>query len=343
MAAHLGAKLTVLTVEPDIIDRLDEMLYLLDEPQADPAPLNALMIAERARADGVTVLMSGAGGDDLFSGYRRHAAQHYERAWSWLPAALRGGLARGARSLASGNSRLNLHHPAIRRAAKTLSYADLGENERLASYFWWNTAELRETLYGPLLRDATPESVSAPLLRSLDRIPGERSPLNRMLYLEGKHFLADHNLNYTDKAGMAAGVEVRVPLIDLEVVDFATRIPPHLKQEGRVGKAIFKRAMEPLLPRDVIYRGKSGFGAPLRRWLSVELRERVEDALSERSVRERGLFDPAAVRRLINLDRSGRVDGSYTIFSLMCIELWCRIFVDQSTPSRAACVAMGAR
>jgi asparagine synthase (glutamine-hydrolysing) len=154
-----------------------------------------------------------------------------------------------------------------------------------------------------------------------------------MLYLEAKHFLADHNLNYTDKTGMAAGVEVRVPLLDLELVDFATRIPASMKQRGRVGKAIFKRAMEPYLPHDVIYRGKTGFGAPLRRWLSHELREVVDDALSPAALARRGWFDPAAVARLAGQDRRGEVDAAYTIFALVCIELWCRMFVDGPLPS----------
>jgi asparagine synthase (glutamine-hydrolysing) len=167
-----------------------------------------------------------------------------------------------------------------------------------------------------------------PLLNSLARIPAERSPLQRMLYLEAKHFLADHNLNYTDRAGMAAGVEVRVPLLDLDLVSFATLVPPRLKQKGRVGKAIFKRAMERYLPREVIYRPKSGFGVPVRRWLRNELRSMVDDTLECGSVRRRGIFDAAAVRRLVDFDRQGRIDGSYTIFALMSFELWCRSFLD---------------
>ena len=175
-----------------------------------------------------------------------------------------------------------------------------------------------------------------PLAASLARIPHERDPLHRMLYLEAKHFLADHNLNYTDKTGMAAGVEVRVPLLDQELVDFAVRVPSGMKQRGGTGKAIFKRAMEPDLPRDVIYRPKTGFGAPLRRWLHHELRDRVADALSDTSLRSRGLFDPGAVRRLVAADAAGHVDGAYTIFALVCLELWCRMFVDPPVPQAYA-------
>jgi asparagine synthase (glutamine-hydrolysing) len=166
-----------------------------------------------------------------------------------------------------------------------------------------------------------------PLRESLRRIPAECAPLNRMLYLETKHFQADHNLNYTDKTGMAAGVEIRVPLLDLELVNFATRIPPSMKQKGKIGKAIFKRAMEPYLPPEVIYRSKTGFGAPLRSWLHLELRDMVDDVLSSASLRRQGLFNPAAVHRLIAWDRDGHIDGAYTIFAILCIELWCSLFL----------------
>jgi asparagine synthase (glutamine-hydrolysing) len=101
-----------------------------------------------------------------------------------------------------------------------------------------------------------------------------------------------------------------------------------MKQTGSVGKSIFKEAMRGMLPHDVVYRPKSGFGAPLRRWLRNELRARVEDALDPAVLRRRGFFDPKAVRALIDDDRQGRVDGGYTIFALMCFELWCRRFID---------------
>lgn len=205
------------------------------------------------------------------------------------------------------------------------------------AYFTWNGEALRRNLYSPKLRDALATvDTAAPLRQSLHRIPNERDPLNRMLYLEGKHFLADHNLDYTDKTAMASGVEVRVPLLDLDLVSFATRVPAALKQRGSVGKAIFKKAMEPYLPRDVIYRPKSGFGAPLRKWLGGELRSLVDDVLSTSSLERRGFFEPEAVHRLVALDRAGRVDGAYTIFAMMCIELWCRTFVDSSVPRMIA-------
>ncbi len=333
VAKHLGVDLHPMYVEPEAICQLPRMLFCLDEPQADLAPLNALLISERARADGITVLMSGAGGDDILTGYRRHVALGAERHWSWLPGPIRAALAAPSRAVMSGAVGALGTNPLCRRVAKALAHADQPADERLAAYFEWNLDGLRRGLYGERLRTGlSGHDTLEPLLGSLSRIPGERDPLNRMLYLEGKHFLADHNLNYTDKVSMAAGVEVRVPLLDKELVDFATRIPTALKQKGSLGKAIFKRAMEPYLPHDVIYRPKSGFAVPLRRWLRHELRPLVEDVLSPASLRRRGLFDPAGVERLVRMNQDRRVDGAYTILALLCIELWCRMFIDPPTP-----------
>jgi asparagine synthase (glutamine-hydrolysing) len=334
VADHLGVHLHEIRVGPDIIRNLERMLWHLDEPQADPAPINALLIAEQARRDGLKVLLSGAGGDDVFSGYRRHQALRFDAAWARLPQALRSMLAKPARQAAAGGLRTG--SPLARRLVKLLEHADLSSDRRAASYFWWSGEELRRALYAPALAHAVAgEDTAAPLLESLSRIPGVRDPLDRMLFLEGKHFLADHNLNYTDKMGMAAGVEVRVPLLDLQVVDLAARIPAGMKMRGMEGKAVFKRAMEPDLPRDVIYRPKTGFGAPLRRWMRGELRGTVDDALSPGSLRARGLFDPAAVARLRELDRAGRVDGAYTLLALVSVEIWCRLFVDAPAPRPA--------
>ncbi|MGI8508443.1 MAG: asparagine synthase (glutamine-hydrolyzing) [Gemmatimonadaceae bacterium] len=336
VAQHLDVDLSVLEIDADVVQQLERLLYHLDEPQADPAPLNSLLIAERAREDGIKVLLSGAGGDDIFTGYRRHHALQLERHWGWLPRAMRTGLAAPARWASAGGAGGMggiMRRPAARRLAKAFAYADLPPDERIISYFWWSGDSVRRALYTPeFAAQVRSFDTAAPLAASLDRIPNERDPVNRMLYLEAKHFLADHNLNYTDKTGMAAGVEVRVPLLDQELVDFAVRIPPAMKQKGATGKAIFKRAMEPYLPHDVIYRPKTGFGAPLRRWLHNELRERVDDTLSESSLRSRGLFDATAVNRLVQQDRRGQVDAAYTIFALVCTELWCRMFVDAVVP-----------
>jgi len=325
VAQHLDVDLQTIRVGPEIVTHFERMVSHLDEPQADLAPLNALMICELARHHGIKVLLSGAGGDDVFSGYRRHFALVQERYWSWLPAPVRAMVATAARSLPTGL-------PLLRRIRRALRDAGLDGDARLVGYFAWLAQAESGPLLAPDLRASLGRwSPAQPLLDGLRAVDAEPDRLNRMLFLEAKHFLCDHNLNYTDKMGMAVGVEVRVPFLDPDLMRLAASLPAGMKQRGAEGKWILKRAMEGLLPSDVIYRPKSGFGVPLRRWLRHELRDTVEDLLSERSLAARGLFAPAAVTRLRTQDAQGRIDAAYPLLALCAIELWCRIFLDKKT------------
>jgi asparagine synthase (glutamine-hydrolysing) len=157
--------------------------------------------------------------------------------------------------------------------------------------------------------------------------------VDRMLYLDQKTFLPELNLTYSDKTSMAASVEVRVPLLDQELAAFMRGVPAKLKIKGIKQKYLFKRAMEGILPQEVIWRGKAGFGAPIRNWLHADLRELIDDLLSDASVRRRGYFDPSAIVRMRDEDRSGAADHAYRIWTLLTIELWMRTFVDSPADS----------
>ena len=324
VATHLGVPLEVVQVDAArMAAGLEEMVWQLDEPLADPAPLNVLYISRLAREQGIKVLLSGVGGDDLFTGYRRHLALRSERFWAWLPRRVRTQLRQLTGQLPSS-------HPFGRRLSKAFSGAHLDGDARLVHYFRWIERSDLHALYTPSFCSALGQAQAEdPMLASLADLPKGTPPLERMLALEQRFFLTDHNLTYTDKMSMAAGVEVRVPFLDLDLVDFAARIPSQYKQRGREGKWVLKKAMEPYLPHDVIYRPKSGFGAPLRRWLRVELRDWLADTLSPERLQKRGLFDPQAVQRLMADNAAGRLDASYTLLSLACVEIWCRYFIDR--------------
>ena len=325
VAKHLNVPLDVVHIDPNrMAEDLPAMIAQLDEPLADPAPLNVLYISQLAREQGIKVLLSGAGGDDLFTGYRRHRALMAERYWSWLPSSAR----RGLEQLTTG---LDQRKPLCRRVRKLFSGASLDSNERLVNYFRWIGREDLNKLYSPEFRSLLGlVRAESPMLDFLKELPDDTHPLERMLALEQRFFLTEHNLTYTDKMSMAAGVEVRVPFLDLDLVDFASKIPAQFKQRGKEGKWVLKKAMEPYLPSEVIYRPKSGFGAPLRRWMKVDLRDLVSDVLGKESLSKRGLFDVQAVQKLIHSNDTGKIDASYTLFSLVCIELWCRSFIDAS-------------
>ena len=323
VAKHLNVPLHVVSVEASQMARdLERMVWMIDEPLADPAPLNVLYISRLAREHGIKVLLSGSGGDDLYTGYRRHLALRYERLWSWLPAPAR-------RGLASASLRLDASSAFGRRAQRLFSNAGASGTQRLAGYFAWAPEDRLRALYTPAFASALgAERADAPMVEYLAGVSLGLPPLDQMLALEQRFFLADHNLLYTDRMSMAAGVEVRVPFLDPNLVAHAASIPNRFKQHGRTGKWVLKKAMEPYLPHDVIYRPKTGFGAPLRRWLQRELRPLADELLSPDTLHKRGLFDATAVQALRAADTAGRLDAGYTILSLMTIEIWCRRFLD---------------
>ena len=326
VARYLGVPLEVVKVDASrmALD-LEEMVWSLDEPLADPAPLNVLYISRLAREHGCKVMLSGAGGDDLFTGYRRHLALRYERLWSWLPPSARAALAAGAK-------RMNASQALGRRVQRLFANAGLDGDRRISSYFSWAPEAQLRRLYSPeFAAELGSLQADQPMVDFLGGVSTDLEPLERMLALEQRFFLTDHNLAYTDRMSMAAGVEVRVPFLDRDLVEHAARIPTAFKQRGQVGKWVLKKAMEPYLPHDVIYRPKTGFGAPLRRWLQHELRPLADELLSPATLDRRGLFDADAVRALREADAVGRVDAAYTILSLMSIEIWCRRFIDAPT------------
>ena len=325
VAAHLNVPLEIVRIDAArMAEDLSAMVIQLDEPLADPAPLNVLYISRLAREQGIKVLLSGAGGDDLFTGYRRHRALMAEGLWSWLPRSARVGLERLT-------CRLDQRRPVFRKLRKLFSGASLDGDARLVNYFRWVERKDLAALYTPEFIEALGTArAEDPMLEFLVDLPSGTSRLERLLALEQRFFLTDHNLTYTDKMSMAVGVEVRVPFLDLDLVEFAARIPARFKQRGSCGKWVLKKAMEPYLPRDVIYRTKSGFGAPLRSWMRNELRDLLGDVLSPVNLRSRGLFQPNAVHQLIAANDCGRVDATYTLFSLLCIELWCLHYIDDN-------------
>ena len=323
VSKHLNVPLDVVRVEPEQISAdLERMIAQLDEPLADPAALNVFYISQLARKHGIKVLLSGVGGDDLFGGYRRHRAIMLEQWWTWLPLCVR-------RRIVLMAGSLNQNNPMARRLARLFGGAEMTKDDRLINYFRWiDNGQLRGLFSDEFRAALGGEQAEAPMRTFLSELPPDLDRLERILALEQRFFLADHNLAYTDKMSMAAGVEVRVPFLDLDLVEFAAQVPPRLKQRRGEGKWVLKKAMEPYLPREVIYRSKTGFGVPMRRWMRYELRDWLGSMLSTETLRNRGIFKPEAVQRMIADNDAGRQDATYPLFSLLCMEIWFRHFSD---------------
>jgi len=324
VAEKLKLDLRIVDGKQEIMDRFSEMIYHLDEPQADTAPINVLNICEQARKDGIYVLLGGTAGDDLFSGYRRHQALQYEPILQNIPKFI-------SRKSKKFLSKLSSDNPTIRRLRKVFNNADKPQIERLIGYYKWLDSDLINSLFTEEVKvhldGYKPEKI---FINALKEIPDEKNNLNRMLFWELKYFLTDHNLNYTDKLSMAAGVEVRVPFLDLELLEFSTTIPPRLKLKGQRTKYLLKKVMEKYLPKEVIYRPKTGFGSPVREWITGANGSELYTDLNSALFRNRKIFNVDAVQNLIEANQSNKIDASYSILSLMAIEKWFQKFVDSN-------------
>ncbi|MEM6298262.1 MAG: asparagine synthase C-terminal domain-containing protein, partial [Bacteroidota bacterium] len=326
VADYLDVNLHIVETDVNILEDFDKMIWHLDEPQGDVAPLNVLSIAQLAKDRGESVLLGGVAGDDLFSGYRRHQALAYDSKLRRM----------GISSLFKNQYRdriiqgMPIKSHLKRKLIKLFGQIDTPSSHNGVGYYQW--VSLQESL--KLFRGEIQEQIegyepSQILLASLDEIPDEPDRLNKMLYWDIKYFLTDHNLNYTDKMSMAVGVEARVPFLDYDLVKFSTDIDPKLKMKGSTTKYLLKKLAERYLPQDVVYRPKTGFGAPVRKWIMEDMNELIYNYLSPDSIKSRGIFNEATVWELIEENKRGERDRSYTVLSLLAIESWFRQFVDQ--------------
>ena len=320
VADYLKVELEIVDADIDIVNDFDDMIWHLDEPQADAAPLNVSNICARAKQMGFKVLIGGAGGDDLFSGYRRHQTLKYNDLIGKVPMQFR--------KVVSGIfEKIYPFNSLVRRIKKGLKNIDQPHINRMAGYYSWMDVTRNRKLF-KIEESLDWKPPTQYLIELLSNIPDEHDDLNKMLYWELKTFLVDHNLNYTDKMSMTHGVEVRVPFLDLRLVEFATKIPPHLKLKGKTTKYLLKKVAERYLPTEVIYRPKTGFGAPVRKWITAEMDDLINDYLSRAQLDKRGIFNADEVQKLIIENKKGKIDASYTIWSLLAIESWFRQFVD---------------
>jgi asparagine synthase (glutamine-hydrolysing) len=326
-AQHFGCDHTEIVVEPDVVDLVPRLVWHMDEPVADPAIIAAYLVNREARKT-VTVLLSGVGGDELFAGYRKHAAYDLAQKYQRIPSALREKIIEPL-VMALPSMRGTSVKGHIRLAKKMARSASLSPRDSFLMNSTYLTDDQKELLYVPIVRESINGNGSwSRHMDYFERVSGADF-LNQMLYLDTKAFMVSLNLTYNDKMSMASSVEVRVPFLDWQLAEWvASNVPPSLKLHGNTTKHILREAMRPLLPREVLEQKKAGFGAPADHWLANDLKEMVDDLLSETNLKNRGLFNPAAVRLLVEEQRSGRQDWSAQVWQFLTLELWMRTFID---------------
>jgi asparagine synthase (glutamine-hydrolysing) len=319
LARDIGIKLHEIEIAPDIDEWLPRMMATLEEPTSDAATLNVMLICDAARQAGAKVLLSGQGADEFFGGYRRHRAQmiaaHYRR----LPAPLR-------RAMAAMTARMPVTAfgrglTGVRWAKRYLSFADRRSpaDSYLRSYTYFDADGLRAL--APGLDMLTHDAIMAGHRAVFERLEGADLP-NRMGFADLHYFLPALNLTYTDRASMFASTEVRVPFVDLEVARAAFSLPGARKTDPFRTKIALKQAAEAYLPREIIYRPKASFGAPLRAWMQGALSERVRALAHEGRLARAGYICAPAVETMIADFANGRADYSYQLWHLLALETW---------------------
>jgi len=299
---------------------LPRIVDVLDEPIGDPAAINTLLMCEAARARGVKVILSGMGADELFGGYRKHLACVMASKYRKLPAAPRAMVRSTVKRLPVSAAGRGLRYS--RWAKRFLTFAELAEEPRFRrSYTLYDPGELAG-LVGPNLARCVDQVVAEHGdIYHDNSLPDE---VNRMCLADTRLFLPGLNLAYTDRASMAASVEVRVPFVDPIVTRAAFSIGGDVKIQGRQGKVALKQAAESWLPREIVYRPKASFSAPLRSWVRNDLRELIRDVLVEGEIVGLGMIRREALQRLIQDEHAGREDRSKQIWQLLTLELWYR-------------------
>jgi asparagine synthase (glutamine-hydrolysing) len=319
VAKRYGTEHHEFTIRPQALELTEKLVRHLDEPFGDFSIFPTYLVSKMAR-DFVTVTLSGDGGDELFAGYDTYLAHRFDRrVYHRLPRVVKnrvlGPLA--VRIPPSGRKKgaVNSFKRFVlgTRLPKELMHARwmvfLGETER------------RRLFSEDALAGLDPELPYEPILRHSRDAAGS-DDVARTGYVDVKTYLTDDILVKVDRMSMAASLEARVPYLDRRLVEFALSLPPGLKMRGLRTKVLLKDSFREELPPEIRRRGKQGFSIPIKNWIRSELRPMLLDLLSEKRIREQGLFDPATVARLVREHLDGVENHSHVLWALMVFELW---------------------
>jgi asparagine synthase (glutamine-hydrolysing) len=316
VARHLGTEHHELTLEPGmLLDLVPRLPDLLDEPLGDASIIPTYLLSEFARRH-VKVALGGDGGDELFAGYPTLQAHRLAGYYMKGPRLLRKGLVEPAvRRLPVSRANLSFDFRA-KRFVSGAAYRVAERHQR------WMGSFDREERMALLAREVPPQDSEAT----------DTDPLNQVLLLDMRLYLENDILVKLDRASMMASLEGRVPLLNNDFVEYATRLPLNMKLRGLRSKFLLKRALRGILPDAILNRPKKGFGIPVAQWFRGPLKEHMLSVLSpERIVRE-GFFAPDEVKRLIAEHLDGRRDNRKQLWTLFAFELWHEGYLRTTAP-----------
>ncbi len=311
-------------VDPDSFDLIDQLATFYDEPFADSSAMPTFRVCQLAR-EKVTVALSGDGGDEIFAGYRRYRWHHYEESVRGrVPSAVRGPL---FGFLGAAYPKLDWA-PKPLRAKSTFQALARSSVEGFFHSVSVMPDDLRRRLYGDRMRRGLQGYQAIEVLRRHMAAAPTDHHLSRAQYADMKTYLPGDILTKVDRTSMAVALEVRVPVLDHHFLEWSCGLPPDLRLRGREGKYIFKKALEPHLPGDVLYRPKMGFSVPLAEWFRGPLRERVRRMVTGETLADSGLFDRAFLVSMVDQHQAGLRDYSAPLWSLVMFESFLRKTAD---------------
>ncbi len=312
------------TVQSDDFDLIDTLAGLYDEPYADSSAIPTYRVCQLARKH-VTVALSGDGGDESFAGYGRYRMHLME---DHLRAALPLGVRQPVFGLLGRLYPKADWAPRMFRAKTTFEGLSRSSVEAYFHSVSILRGQMREELFSQRFKSELHGYGAQEVFNRHAARADTDDPLALIQYLDLKTYLVGDINTKVDRASMAHSLEVREPLMDQELVEWLATLPSNLKIRGQEGKYLFKRAMEPFLPKDVLYRKKMGFAVPLARWFRGPLRQRVRDAVTGERLAATGWFNPAYLVHLVEAHQSGARDYSAPLWTLLMFEAFLRQVVD---------------
>jgi asparagine synthase (glutamine-hydrolysing) len=325
VAERFGTEHEELVVEPDAVEILPKIVRHYGEPFADSSAIPSFHLAEMARRH-VTVALNGDGGDESFGGYSRYAAGLALARAAKLPRSLRRGLAGAGRRLRP-DGRIESRRSRLLRLAAAL---ELDAPGRHAAYLVQLRRSERAELYSAPLRERLGAGAAEQAIAQRWEQSRAADPLDRMLDVDVALYLPDDLLAKVDVATMAHSLEARSPLLDPELMQFAAALPARYKVRGGEKKIALRAALRGWVPDPVLDAPKQGFVVPLAEWLRGDLKDLAYETLLDPGALDRGLFEPAAVRTLLDRHAFGLEDRSQQIWTLLVLEHWLRDQVDRA-------------
>ena len=324
VADHVGAEHHEFVVKPDALEILPTLVEHYGEPYADSSAVPTYYVSRETRKH-VTVALNGDGGDESFAGYERYTAMRLAETYHKIPAFLRKPFIEFPASLVPTSE---IKRSRVRDAKRFLQAASMHKVER---YFQWNSAFDRTSKANLYTREfqqsLNGHDASEVLAKWFSKANGS-GIIDATMLVDQMTYLPNDLLVKVDIASMANSLEARSPFLDHNVIEFAAKLPEKLKVSGADTKSFLKKVAARLVPKDVIYRRKMGFGVPVGKWFRGEMKDFVREVLLSETSLNRGVIRPEAIRRYVEEHIDARQDHSFRLWTLLMLELWYRRFID---------------